>query len=194
MKTIAVFISLWRKKIHVKHISPVPAHNKCSVNASYYYETLHWCLLPKTSPKKLFWCQEKIFHMCAYVCACTLYLSSNEDHLDNTANTPQMHINSVAGYIIVTTNIVRSYLILEKRQLFLQKKSTMAYRSTFWNKIPIWHYLSLFISKTEITDMYNTHIFKSMYVNQMKPLPLRQTYEDTKTIFQLNIHIFNISK
>lgn len=34
-----------------------------------------------------------------------------------------------------------------------------------------------------------------MYTYQMKPLSLRQVYEEyTKAIFELNIHIFSISK
>lgn len=48
--------------------------------------------------------------------------------------------------------------------------------------------------KRKDTDMYDTHISKSMYINQRKTLPLRQAYEDTKATSQLNIHIFNISK
>lgn len=62
--------------------------------------------------------------MCADVCACVcthICLSSNEDHLDNTANTPQIQIDSVAGYIIVTTNIVRSYSTLEKAAFFFKR-------------------------------------------------------------------------
>lgn len=128
-------------------------------------------------------------HVCAYTC-----FSSNEDHLDNTANTPQVHINSVAGHSIVTTNIVRSYSILGKAAFFFKRSPHWHTEAHFEVKFHIRQYLWLFISKTEVTDMYNTHIFKSMYINQTKPLPLRQTYEDTKAIFQLNIHIFNISK
>lgn len=65
---------------------------------------------------------ENFPYVCICVCMCAhTRLSFNEDHLDNTANTPQIHINSVSEYSIVTTNIVRPCSTLEKAAFFFKR-------------------------------------------------------------------------
>lgn len=54
--------------------------------------------------------------------------------------------------------------------------------------------LAIHLQSRRVTDIYNTYIFKSMYINHIKLLLLRQAYEDIKAIFQLNIDMFNTSK
>lgn len=54
--------------------------------------------------------------------------------------------------------------------------------------------LAIHLQSRRVTNIYNTYIFKSMYINHIKLLLLRQAYEDIKAIFQLNIDMFNTSK